>query len=168
MGKGKQKRSPKGGAKGPGNVRQGSQQQQHNAHGSNPRSAISKKQKRKQQRQQHQQDAASRATGEHKAPKGPSNICPYVADQRTLLLGEGDVSFGAALAIVWGDATNLVATVFDEEALAMQKYANLSENIETIRSLGGLVLFGVDAAKASAVKAVRSRGPFDRIIFNFP
>jgi 25S rRNA (uracil2634-N3)-methyltransferase len=159
MGKGKPKRGGKG--------HKGGSPHDHASHA---RSSISKKQKKKQQRQRqnHEQADDSFTDGSPREPKVPSGGCPYSSQKTTLLLGEGDFSFGAALALVWGNASNLTATVYDEEAVALQKYASLAENMETIRSLGGTVLFGVDAGKASAQKAVRNRGPFDRIIFNFP
>ena len=162
MGKGKAKRSSNKGQKG------GSPHD----HASHARSTISKKQKKKQQRQQrqsHEQSGHSmESDGSPREPKAPSGGCPYSLQRATLLLGEGDFSFGAALALVWGNASNMTATVYDEEEAARQKYSSLAENVDTIRSLGGTVVFGVDAAKAAAHKAVRNRGPYDRIIFNFP
>ena len=93
----------------------------------------------------------------------------YAASQRTLLLGEGDLSFGAALALGFnGDAANLTATCFDDEAVATQKYSALEENAETITSLGGSALFGVDATRAHTNKHIARHAPFERVVFNFP
>lgn len=74
----------------------------------------------------------------------------------------------AVLAQSWRDATNLIATAYDDEADASSKYAALAENVETIRSLGGVVLFGVDAAKCERNKSVAKRAPYQKVIFNFP
>ena len=41
-----------------------------------------------------------------------SNI--YGPAMRILLVGEGDFGFAAALALLWGDASGLTATVFDD------------------------------------------------------
>ena len=115
---------------------------------------------------------AGAEAGAGAAPSGRAR-CPYVPDQRTLLLGEGDFSFGAALSLLWGDAAHLVATSFDNEAAATAKYAALADNVATIRAAGGSVLFGIDATRLDSgpgAKAVRkAAGPgFDRIVFNFP
>ena len=103
--------------------------------------------------------------GERKAPA--VSRCPYLVQHRTLLLGEGDFSFAAALCLLWGDAANLVATAFDTETVAASKYSALEANVETIRNLGGTVLFGVDAT-ACHLHGLLSRAHFERIIFNFP
>ena len=83
--------------------------------------------------------AASHAAGDGKGSKY------YQPSQKTLLVGEGDLSFGAALAVAWGAAENLTATVFDDEATAARKYAAAAENASTLRALGARVLYGVDA-----------------------
>ena len=69
--------------------------------------------------------AASHASGGGKGSKY------YQPSQKTLLVGEGDLSFGAALAVAWGAAENLTATVFDDEATAARKYAAAAENAST-------------------------------------
>ena len=74
----------------------------------------------------------------------------------------------AALALLWQDASNLTAPAFDDEAACQAKYRSLADNVTTIRSLGGTVLFGVDATKAHAHKGVAKRAPFERVVFNFP
>lgn len=98
----------------------------------------------------------------------PTPRCPYVSNHRTLLLGEGDFSFAAALSILWGDSTNLVATAYDDEDIAIGKYVGLRENVETVRGVGGTVVFCVDATQCHTHALLRRFGLFDRIIFNFP
>ena len=96
--------------------------------------------------------------------------CPYSANQRILLLGEGDFSFAAALCLLWGEAPHLVATSLDDSSTAQAKYTSLAENIETVRSAGGAVHFGVDATRPCPKSVRRAAGAdgFDRVVFNFP
>ena len=124
--------------------------------------SISKKEKRKQQKHEREQKRAPNSS----TTQGSSTYSPQAL---TLLLGEGDFSFAAALALTWKDASNLVATAFDEEQDARSKYRGLAENVETIAALGGNVLFGVDATRCHAHKTLKKgAGSFDRIVFNFP
>ena len=139
--------------------------------------------KRPQQQQQQQQQKRAHA---HRPPvatiakkpltganasssssKEATPRCPYSAGHSTLLLGEGDFSFAAALCCLWGDATKLYATAFDGEADASAKYSSLADNVETVRSFGGTALFGIDAMRCHTHGVLR-RVAFDRIIFNFP
>jgi len=119
-----------------------------------------------------QQHAGGAASAERKdascsAPAGLPR-CPYESHQRTLLLGEGDFSFAAALCCLWGDASNLIATAYDDEAACKFKYAKLTDHVEVIRAAGGRVFFGVDAAQCHRHGTLRNEPAFDRIIFNFP
>ena len=111
--------------------------------------------------------SGSSCSGNGGAPKGME----YSASQSILPLGEGDFSFAAALAIKFGECKNVVATAFDDEATVDAKYTGAAENVETVRSLGGEVLYSVDATRLSSSVSVRraaSRCRFDRIVFNFP
>lgn len=132
------------------------------------------KSKKKLQQQQQQQQGKAKGGGHRHSPSSSSSAVAgngghgYAKDQRVLLLGEGDFSFAAALALLWQDASNLTATAFDDEASCATKYRGLADNVSTIRSLGGTVLFGVDACKSHTHKTVAKRAPFERIIFNFP
>lgn len=107
---------------------------------------------------------ASSSSGAFRPKGGP----PYACDQPILLLGEGDFSFAAALALLWSDASQLTATAFDDEATASAKYAGLADNVATIEALGGTCLFGVDAARCHEHRAVAAQAPFERVVFNFP
>jgi 25S rRNA (uracil2634-N3)-methyltransferase len=62
----------------------------------------------------------------------------------------------------------LVATVYDDEDVATGKYVGLRENVETVRGVGGTVVFCVDATQCHTHALLRRFGLFDRIIFNFP
>ena len=79
--------------------------------------------------------------------------------------GRGRPLAGAALAVAWGAAENLTATVFDDEATAA--HAAAAENASTLRALGARVLYGVDATRLPGVQGA-SAGGFDRVVFNFP
>ena len=124
---------------------------------------ISKKKKKK-----------SDGQGEASMPKTegkPSSLSTsmYAQSHRILLLGEGDFSFAAALALLWSDASSITATAFDDEAATLSKYATAGDNIETLRSLGAKVLFGVDATRLNTVAQLRQeKKGFDRVVFNFP
>ena len=72
--------------------------------------------------------SGSSCSGNGGAPKGME----YSASQSILLLGEGDFSFAAALALLWGDASNLVATGFDDEETA-RDVAPLPKRIDLLR-----------------------------------
>lgn len=129
--------------------------------------AVSKKQKKKAQKGQRRLMAAAAAAGGSKSKDmDASRAGPYSPQQATLLIGEGDFSFAAAIAMIWRDAQNLVATAFDDEESAARKYATLAENVETVRQCGGTVLFGVDATKCHTHKVLkRMAGGFDRVVF---
>ena len=53
--------------------------------------------------------------------------------------------------------------------MALNKYVATTENVETLRSLGATVAYGVDATRLQASHAVRqAKRGFDRVVFNFP
>lgn len=124
---------------------------------------------------------ADRTSASSAAPAASSSSAvgfKYDASQRILLLGEADFSFAASLAMTMGEAGRLAATTLDDERITRAKgYAEFEDNAEVVRSFGGVVAFGVDAAeplRSDAVKrAARPAGKhetfgFDRIVFNFP
>ena len=123
---------------------------------------------KQQHNQRHQEPGFVKSDNKMAASSSAGAGHSYSAFQKTLLIGEGDFSFAAALALLWQDASNLTATAFDDEASCTAKYRSLVDNVNTIRSLGGTVLFGVDATKAHSHKGVAKRAPFERVIFNFP
>ena len=90
-------------------------------------------------------------------------------DLRVLLLGEGDFGFAAALALEWGDCSNLTATTVATEAATLAM-AEAEDNLETIKAFDGVVAFKVDAMALTASSTVMQRAHkgFDRIAFNFP
>lgn len=99
MGKGKAKK-PKGrggGGNHPQNPGAGTQRPRHGSHDDSMKSnraTISKKKQKKIDRRE-----AAAIKPQQKGPKGAGS-CLYSPLQKTLLLGEGDFSFAAALALV--------------------------------------------------------------------
>lgn len=86
-----------------------------------------------------------------------------VAEGRTLLVGEGNVSFALALAKNSRVSANrLVASVY-------QRWDELTDdaisNMDDLKSLGATVLSGVDA---TALQASLGSWLFDTIVFQFP
>ncbi|KAJ3287414.1 hypothetical protein HK104_008635 [Borealophlyctis nickersoniae] len=93
---------------------------------------------------------------------------PYSESDSILLVGEGNFSFAHALAEkLHGAWESLVATAYDSEMVAREKYPDLSEHVDAIHELGGEVLFRVDATDLDGCKKLRNRR-FTKIVFNFP
>ena len=87
-----------------------------------------------------------------------------------LLLGEGDFSFAAALAMSWGECNKLTATAFAAEAMTLTM-EGAEDNIEMVKAFGGSVLHRVDATALHTCQALHGRkcqAGFERIVFNFP
>ena len=93
-------------------------------------------------------------------------------DMRVLLLGEGNFSFAAALALDWGDdCEKLTATTDAGKATTLALDADAEDSIETVRAFGGSVLYKVDATDLQANEEVVRRATkkgYQRIVFNFP
>ncbi|CAN0922848.1 Heavy metal-associated isoprenylated plant protein 41 [Linum grandiflorum] len=91
----------------------------------------------------------------------------YSPHQEILLVGEGDFSFSLSLALIFGSASNIVATSLDCKYELIKKYKNAEFNVAQLKLMGGQVYHGVDATKMSCYSDLRMR-KFDCIIFNFP
>ncbi|KAL6315178.1 hypothetical protein AAG906_037410 [Vitis piasezkii] len=90
----------------------------------------------------------------------------YSSEYKILLVGEGDFSFSASLAVAFASATNITATSLDSIVLSTN-YRQALSNIDKLRSLGAKVMHDVDATKMANVfpfKCMR----FDRVVYNFP
>ncbi|KAL9090129.1 MAG: hypothetical protein Q9165_005409 [Trypethelium subeluteriae] len=91
---------------------------------------------------------------------------PFEADDRVLLMGEGDFSFSRSIIEHHGCA-NVLATCFDSEVELKEKYPQAQSNISYILSEEQHVLYSVDAKRLDHKEILK--GPkWDRIIFNFP
>ncbi|KAL1556136.1 25S rRNA (uracil(2634)-N(3))-methyltransferase [Salvia divinorum] len=91
----------------------------------------------------------------------------YSSRHDILLVGEGDFSFSACLALAFGSAANIIATSLDSEAFLKKNYGNAMYNINEMRRRAGTVMHGINARKM-ANHVVLGQLIFDRIIFNFP
>lgn len=96
---------------------------------------------------------------------------PALSDcERVLLLGEGNFSFAAALALEWGQCANLTATTPMSETSTVASDHEAEDNLETVKAFGGCCAFRVDATALteSAMVVNRAKKGFDKIAFNFP
>ncbi|PSS05999.1 Heavy metal-associated isoprenylated plant protein [Actinidia chinensis var. chinensis] len=91
----------------------------------------------------------------------------YSSFQKILLVGEGDFSFSACLAMAFGCAHNIIATSLDSRGFLSSNYRKAMSNIESLTSRGAEVVHGVDATQMANHFLFRDM-TFDRIVFNFP
>lgn len=97
----------------------------------------------------------------HKARK--FDFIGAIAEGRTLLVGEGNVSFALALAKNSRVSANrLVASVYQRRD---ELTDDAISNMDDLKSLGATVLLGVDA---TALQASLGSWLFDTIVFQFP
>lgn len=109
----------------------------------------------------------------------PSNISRYIQSiskgiegmhyekgLRTLLIGEGDFAFAQCLAHIVGLREELVATTLETELETYRKYPHAREIVETLRSMGIMLLFEVDGKRFYREPWAEEK--FDKITFNFP
>ncbi|KAG6414362.1 hypothetical protein SASPL_127084 [Salvia splendens] len=91
----------------------------------------------------------------------------YSSGHRILLVGEGNFSFSACLALEFRSAPNIIATSLDSQAFLKKHYNKSIDNIEELKRRGSKVMHGINAttmAKHQLLGDLR----FDRIVFNFP
>ncbi|KAF2142935.1 uncharacterized protein K452DRAFT_226223 [Aplosporella prunicola CBS 121167] len=141
---------------------------QKKSNDANPTAENSQQQQQQQQQQQRAQPTI-----------------PFEANDRILLVGEGDFSFAHSLVEHHGAAA-LLATAFDTRETVLEKYPQAAQTMAGIEAEAQRVLCGVDATKLDAHKTVRrglpadgygwasademaeGAGAWDRIVFNFP
>ncbi|XP_042475303.1 uncharacterized protein LOC122057315 [Macadamia integrifolia] len=110
----------------------------------------------------------SRAKGRKgRAKQKERRIKHYFSSHKILLVGEGDFSFSACLANVFGSANNMVATSLNSKDFLQENYSNAISNINGLKNRECIVLHGVDATNMSGHQSLRGM-KFDRIVFNFP
>ncbi|KAI1173763.1 hypothetical protein F4777DRAFT_424550 [Nemania sp. FL0916] len=148
-----------------------------------------------QQKQKQKQTAAPK---QQQQQQHVEPTIPFSAEDKILLVGDGDLSFAASL-VEHHYCADVTATVFEKDMdELLEKYPHAAENIAKIEAEDGCrVVFGVDATKMApfASKPTRSSskasasapttddagtgtgasssgsggvGIMDRIIFNFP
>ncbi|KAL9230055.1 hypothetical protein vseg_005448 [Gypsophila vaccaria] len=91
----------------------------------------------------------------------------YSSKHKILLVGEGDFSFSACLAVAFASATNIVATSLDSQEFLMKNYKKFMTNKAQVESRGGVVMHGVDVKRMSKNEVLGCL-KFDRIVYNFP
>ncbi|GMH25464.1 hypothetical protein Nepgr_027307 [Nepenthes gracilis] len=92
---------------------------------------------------------------------------PYTSSQKMLLVGEGDFSFSACLAVSFGSAANMVSTSLDSMEFLFKNYKQAMGNILQLKTRGCTVMHEVDATQMASCHSLNTI-KFDRIIFNFP
>ncbi|KAL8171832.1 hypothetical protein V2J09_023636 [Rumex salicifolius] len=96
-----------------------------------------------------------------------ARLGPYGWEQKILLVGEGDFSFSASLAVAFGDASNMIATSLDSLEFLMKNYAKAATNISELTTKSCKVIHGVDATRMARHPKLRSL-KFDIVVYNFP
>ncbi|CAI9756792.1 unnamed protein product [Fraxinus pennsylvanica] len=91
----------------------------------------------------------------------------YNSYHRILLVGEGDFSFSASLAVAFGSVPNMIATSLDSVDFLKKNYKRAMSNIGKLRSRECIVMHGIDATKVASHQLLGGM-TFDRIIYNFP
>ncbi|EYU27484.1 hypothetical protein MIMGU_mgv1a019355mg, partial [Erythranthe guttata] len=91
----------------------------------------------------------------------------YSSRHEILVVGDGDFSFSASLAVAFGRASNIIATSLDSKNFLKKNYWNAKSNIEELRSRGCKVIHGVDATDMASHHLLGHLN-FDRIVYNFP
>ncbi len=96
--------------------------------------------------------------------------------KRMLICGDGDLSYGASLALGFADNNNgnernndveLIVSVLESKEVHHQVYKDSKRNIQIIKECGHEVMFEVDATKLQSYFC-HDDITFDRIQFNFP
>lgn len=107
----------------------------------------------------------------------PSGEPPYLPWQRTLTVGDGNLSFSLSLAKMFRErhaweANNLFATTLDVESELFDKYgeAQMSSRLIELRGTGANVLDGIDARLlgGNLARCLGHAELFDTVIWNFP
>ncbi|KAL9142749.1 hypothetical protein ABFS82_14G191700 [Erythranthe guttata] len=91
----------------------------------------------------------------------------YSSLHRILVVGDGDFSFSACLAVAFVCATNMIATSLNSISFLNENYGNAASNIEELTRRGCVVMHGIDATKMANHPLI-GHLKFDRVIFNFP
>ncbi|KAG8741645.1 hypothetical protein FRC10_002609 [Ceratobasidium sp. 414] len=95
---------------------------------------------------------------------------PFCAEDKILLIGEGNFSFAHSLldhpSIPHLPPPNLTATAYDTEAECLSKYPDAATHISALRTAGATILFGVDATRLE--KTFKKGQRWDKVVWNFP
>jgi hypothetical protein len=98
----------------------------------------------------------------------PVRAGPYVRTDRVLTVGDGDLSFSVSLASLVGPAT-LTATTYDKKHEMTKKYPGSAQSASLLSGeLKAAVIHCVDCRGLEKDDRVAARGPYNKIVFNFP
>lgn len=118
-----------------------------------------------------QENGAKHLNRSSKQPKPAQKIeptIPFEAEDRILLVGEGDFSFAKSIVENHG-CCDVTATSFDTKDELHEKYKPQAEqHVQFLEDEGHKVLYGIDATRLDSKKALKKGRLFDRILFNFP
>lgn len=91
------------------------------------------------------------------------------SDDRTLLVGEGNFSFAAAIAQCLGSASTMTATSLDSLEVLTTKYPGVETHLSLLRDYEATILHEIDGTKLHKHFYKRKcLATFHKIIFNFP
>ncbi|CAM9298448.1 unnamed protein product [Discosporangium mesarthrocarpum] len=105
------------------------------------------------------------------------NAVTYSKEHSILICGDGDFSFTRGVIRQRGTGIGVVATSLDSRQAVLTKYPRAKHWLPELETMGAQVIHSVDATrlKNSLLAATRvgkskerSRGFFDRVVFNFP
>ncbi|KAG8385981.1 hypothetical protein BUALT_Bualt03G0101600 [Buddleja alternifolia] len=91
----------------------------------------------------------------------------YNSRHGILVVGDGDFSFSASLAVAFGCASHMIATSLDSKEFLRENYHKFMSNFKQLSSRGCKVMHGIDAT-TMATHELLGHVTFDRIIYNFP
>ncbi|KAG8679898.1 hypothetical protein FRC09_018630 [Ceratobasidium sp. 395] len=95
---------------------------------------------------------------------------PFCAEDKILLVGEGNFSFAHSLldhpSIPHLPPPNITATAYDSELECLSKYPDATAHISALRTAGATVLFNVDATQLE--KTFKKGQKWDKVVWNFP
>jgi 25S rRNA (uracil2634-N3)-methyltransferase len=93
----------------------------------------------------------------------------YNSEERILLLGEGNFSFGVALMAQLGTCRQLVCSTIMSESQVRATYREGGLNLDILSCLDNVhLLFGLDATKLCDTLVGKQKKEFDKIVFHFP
>ncbi|KAG9073914.1 hypothetical protein FS749_014573 [Ceratobasidium sp. UAMH 11750] len=102
--------------------------------------------------------------------KGERYTVPFRAEDKILLIGEGNFSFAHSLldhpSIPHLPPTNITATAYDTEPECLSKYPDAAAHVSALRTAGATVLFSVDATQLE--KTFKKGQRWDKVVWNFP
>ncbi|KAJ4831403.1 hypothetical protein Tsubulata_020426, partial [Turnera subulata] len=94
--------------------------------------------------------------------KNKIRIMHYTNHHKILLVGEGDFSFSASLAMDFRSANNMVATSLDSRELLLSRYYMAATHLKQLEDRGCAIIHGVDVNNMSRHPLLCHR-KFDRI-----